>query len=319
MKTLGNTGIVASELGLGTAFLGVSTPGLAARQYRKTGQFDVDWELGVQTILEAMRLGITLIDTAPLYLGGEAEKMIAEAQQRQPGWIGLVTTKIGRLNVADALTHSYLEARHSFQASLKRLNVSHLPLVYLHDPMGLDMEKVLGKDGAFRFLLDLKHERVIQHIGLGANDPETCADYLETGLFEVAVVPNAWSLINQTALERIFPAAVKNGVGLVVANAVERGLLATGPVAGREYLDRRFSPECLAQVTKMERLCQEFDVSLLAVALKWCLRHPSVDSVLVGARTPEEIRQNVEAMNETVPDDLWSRLEPLVKTWDVRV
>src|SRR5690606_34160503 len=148
------------------------------------------------------------------------------------------------------------------------------------------------------------------------NDPETNADYIETGEFDAAVVPEAWSLLNQLATQRILPAAEKHNVGLVVATSLERGLLATGPTSGINYLNRNFSQACLDHVAKIQNLCRDHGIPLVAASLQWCVRHPQVASSVPGARTPEEAVQNARAAEVTIPDAFWMDLEPLVQHWE---
>src|SRR5437773_2195794 len=120
-------------------------------------------------------------------------------------------------------------------------------------------DRYLDEDLAVRTLQALRRLQangVVGHVGVASNNPDDNAPYVETGEFEMAVVPDAYSLLSQVALERIFPAAQRFGMGIVVATPLERGILATG-VAGAvdAYLGRRFSPEVVQQVEKLEVVC----------------------------------------------------------------
>jgi D-threo-aldose 1-dehydrogenase len=157
----------------------------------------------------------------------------------------------------------------------------------------------------------------VGHIGVASNNPDDNTPYVETGEFEMAVVPDAYSLLSQVALERIFPAARRFQMGIVVATPLERGILATGVAGMGEHYARRFSPEVLQQVERMESVCAEFGVSLLAAALQFVTRDPVVATTIPGARTPEEARQNALAGAEPIPESLWQSLQPLVKTWEI--
>ena len=85
---------------------------------------------------------------------------------------------------------------------------------------------------------------------------------------------------------------------------------------GRFYA-RRFSPEVMAQVERIEALCAGHGVSLLAVALQYVVRHPAVATTIPGARSPEEARANAAAAAEPIPAALWDELAPLVRSWDI--
>ncbi len=203
--------------------------------------------------------------------------------------------------------------------SLERLGVQHIPVVYIHDPPAELFDRVMGPDGALEALRKLQTEGVVGHVGIASNNPWDNTPYIESGEFEAAVVPDAYSLLTRVALERMFPAAARFGMGVVVATPLERGLLATGPRALRpeDHINRVFSAEVLAQVERLESVCGRHGVSLLAVALQYVLRHPVVTATIPGARSAEQAVANTRAIQEQVPDAFWSELEPLLKTYDV--
>ncbi len=203
----------------------------------------------------------------------------------------------------------------NIETSLARLGVERIAVAYIHDAMDVPMSAVMGKDRALGALRKLQEQGVVQYVGTAADFPETNAPYIETGEFDAAVVPRAWSLINQLALQRILPAAVKHNVGLVIATSLERGLLATGPVAGVTYFDRSYSAACQAHVGKLQALCQAHNLPLLAVALQWVTRHPQVTTTIPGARFPAEATDNAAAAELPIPDDFWAELDPLLTHW----
>jgi D-threo-aldose 1-dehydrogenase len=212
-------------------------------------------------------------------------------------------------------------ARRSVEGSLARLETDRIELLYIHDPPKEAVAQVTGKGGALEALRRLQSQGVVGHIGIASNYPDDNAPFVETGEFEIAVVPDAYSLLNQVALERIFPAAERFGMGLVVATPLERGLLALGAAGARarnaEFYARRFSPEVMAQVERIEALCAAHGVSLLAVALQYVVRHPAVAASIPGPRSPDEARANALAAAEPIPAALWDELAPLVRSWDI--
>ena len=313
-KTLGRTGVPVTIVGLGTAFLGM--PSVQA----STGDYEelvarMDDELGIRTVHAAIEAGCTLIDTAALYGGGRAEVIIGAALKARPDLAAkvTVTTKAGR--TTEGRDYSYDAVMRSVKTSLTRLGLDHFAVVYIHDAMGIPMPEVMGNDRALGALRKLQEQGVVRYIGTAADYPDTNAPYIETGEFDAAVVPRAWSLINQYALQRILPAAVKHNVGLVIATSLERGLLATGPVPGASYFDRTYSPACQTHVGKLQALCQAHGVPLLAAALQWVTRHPQVATTIPGARFPEEATANAVAADLPIPDELWTELEPLLTHW----
>ena len=169
--------------------------------------------------------------------------------------------------------------------------------------------------------MQLQADGVVGHVGIASNNPWDNTPYIETGEFEAAVVPDAYSLLSRVALERMFPAAERFGMGVVVATPLERGLLATGTRAlqPEDHINRVFSPEVLAHVDELEAVCARYGVSLLAAALQYVLRHPVVTATIPGARRPEQAIANTQAMHEFIPDACWAELDPLVHTYDVNL
>lgn len=314
-KRLGRSGLMLPIIGLGTAFTGIPTPRQTLSEYLQGGN-QVDEELGVQTLVDALDAGYRFIDTAALYGRGLSEKMIGEAlrQRSQLRAEVIVTTKAGRTH--EGYDFSFDGILKSVYASLERLGLDRMELVYIHDAMDYPMADVLSDRGALGALRHLQAQGAIKFVGTAANDPATNLPYIRTGEFDAAVIADSWSLINRTAERGIFEAAEKHDVGLVVATALERGLLVTGPLAGAEYLNRYFPRACLAQVRKIQRLCESYAIPLIAAALQWCARQPQVTSTIPGARITEEAISSLAAMRIDIPADFWTELDPLVKHFD---
>lgn len=313
--TLGRTGLSVPVVGLGAAFIGVPHPNSVLKDYAgKPGHRSE--ELGVATVVAALDAGCTLIDTAALYGRRESETIIGKALNERPALRDdvIVTTKVGRL--AEGQDYSYDGILRHLDESLRLVGVERFEIVYIHDAMGAPVEDVMGDDGALGALRKLQDEGVVGFVGSAMNDPVCNADYIETGEFDAAVVPDAWSLLNQHALERILPAAAKHSVGVVIATPLERGLLATGPMPEVDYLARDFSQRCLDHVSKIQTVCKDHGVSMAAAALQWCARDSRVATTIPGARTPDEATSNMAAGSEAIPEALWTDLAPLVRHFE---
>ena len=219
----------------------------------------------------------------------------------------------------DARDYRFDATLRDMEASQERLGIEQFDVLYIHDAMDVPMEEVMGKDGALGALRKLQNEGIVRFVGTAANIPETNALYIETGEFDAAVVPEAWSLLNQLAAERILPAAEKHNVGLVIATPLERGLLATGPVAEINYLARNFSQACLDHVSKIQALCHNYKIPMVAAALQWCTRHPQIAATIPGARTPEEAVENTRVGDVEIPEAFWDDLAPLIQHFEIGV
>jgi D-threo-aldose 1-dehydrogenase len=307
-RTLGKTGLEVTVLGIGCAWLG--------RQPDNT----IDHELGVSAVVAAIDAGIRLIDVASLYSYSQAEGMVRDALRQRANLMDEIIVETKVRDVRD-FTYRADETRRSVETSLNRLGLDRIPMVFIHDPPSDLLERVMGPEGALEGLRKLQSEGVVGHVGIASNNPWDNAPYVETGEFEAAVVPDAFSLISQVAHERIFPAAERFGMGVVLATPLERGLLATGTRGMRpeDHINRTFSQDVLQHVGRIEELCAEYGVSMLAAALQYVVRHPLVSTTVPGFRGPDQPKASVEAMLEPIPDAFWDNVEPLVRDFRVAV
>jgi D-threo-aldose 1-dehydrogenase len=307
-KMLGKTGVEVTTLGVGCAWLGRRADG------------SIDEETGLAALVAALDSGVRLIDTASLYVDGAAERLVGQALRERPALAGSVVVET---KVRDVREFGYTgdETRRSVATSLERLGLDHIPVIYLHDPPAAVFDRVMGHGGALAALRQLQSEAVVGHIGIASNNPWDNAPYVESGEFEAAVVPDAYSLLSQVALERIFPSAERFGMGVVVATPLERGLLATGTRAARleDHINRHFTPEVFGHVEQLEAVCARHGVSLLAAALQYVVRHPVVSATVPGARSPEQAVANADAIRASIPDAFWADLEPLVRNFETAV
>ena len=308
-KILGRTGLEVPIVGLGAIYIGSTS--LPVRGIPK----EMDLDLGAQAVVAAIEAGCTLIDTAPVYGAMGSERIIGHALKQRPDLAAkcTVVTKAG--NLEGVKDHSFDGILKSVEGSQERLGLEQFEIVYIHDAMGQPMDREMRDDGALGALRKLQAEGVIRFIGCANNDPKTNADYIETGEFDAAVMPDAWSLLNQLAAQRILPAAEKYNVGIFCGTPLEVGLLATGkpPAIGSR---RNFSPACLARVAEIEALCETYEIPLLAASLQWCTRHPQVACAIPGATTAAEATANGKAGDLEIPEAFWDELEPLVQHWE---
>jgi D-threo-aldose 1-dehydrogenase len=305
-RPLGKTGLAVTTLGVGCAWLGRRADG------------SIDEETGLAAILAALDSGVRFIDTASLYAEGKAERVVGQALRERPDLAGEVVVET---KVRDMRDFGYTadETRRSVETSLERLGIDHIPMVFIHDPPAGVFDRVMGAGGALQMLRTLQAEGVVGHVGIASNNPWDNTPYIESGEFEAAVVPDAYSLLSRVALDKMFPAAERFGMGVVVATPLERGILATGTRNARpeDHINRVFSADVLAQVDRLEAVCERYGVSLLAAALQYVLRHPVVSATIPGARQPEQAIANTRAVLEPIPEAFWADLEPLVQTFDV--
>ncbi|MET0567661.1 MAG: aldo/keto reductase [Hyphomicrobiaceae bacterium] len=320
-RKLGRTGLDVTVLGFGSAPLGDIYKVL-------------DDQTAIATVETAAQSGVTLFDAAPLYGQGMAEHRIGTALRRQSPKDLVLSTKVGRLlvpaptgrtkttrfvgglsfNVVN--DYSYDAAMRSHEASLQRFGLPKVDVLLIHDADAWSHGPEEGPkryreamSGAYRALEKLRSEGVIKGIGIGVNDPVYAAKYLQEGDFDCFLLAGRYSLLEQPALAEVLPLAAQKNVGVMLGGVFNSGILATGPVPGARYNYVDAPPQIVAKVEQINRVCESHGVSLPEAAIHFCLGHPAVSSLVLGAVAPDEVRRNVAAVSKFVPAALWSDLK----------
>lgn len=306
-RTLGRTGLRVSPVCIGGGPLG----GMP-----ETFGYEVDTERGVATALAALTGPFNFLDTAAGYTDGESERRIGAAL-RELGGVPegfVLATKVDRdLDTGD---FSGDQVRRSAEGSLRRLGLDRLPLVYLHDPEHISFSAGMAPDGPVEALVDLHRQGVIAHLGVAGGPVALLADYLRTGVFEVLITHNRWTLVDRSANDLI-DEAVSLGVGVVNAAPFGGGLLAKGTAKVGKYAYQDAAAEILRRVRAMEAACLRYGVPLAAAALQFSLRDPRITSTIVGISQPDRVAQTAELATREVPEPLWQTLDPLAAPKDL--
>jgi D-threo-aldose 1-dehydrogenase len=195
--------------------------------------------------------------------------------------------------------------RESVEASLDRLGLEHLDVMFVHDPD--DHEGEL--DGAFGTLSSLRDEGVIRAIGVGMTQWQMPLRLLDRFQIEVVLLAGRWSLLDQSG-SPLLDEAARRGIPVVIGGALNSGILAApSPDATFDY-----SPADTRRVRRAERLqtiCAQYEVPLLVAAIRFPHLHPAVSTVLVGVRNASEVEDFAAATTFGVPDELWGELAKL--------
>ncbi|NKQ51368.1 aldo/keto reductase [Amycolatopsis sp. K13G38] len=280
-------------------------------------------------VLEAAwECGVRYFDTAPHYGLGLAERRLGAFLKTKPRADYVVSTKVGRLLVPDPEGAARLDLadgyhvpadhrrvwdfsaagiRRSLEESLARLGLDSVDIVYLHDPDEYDLEPALAQ--GLPAVAALRDEGVVRAVGLGSKSTKALAAGARSGALDLLMIAGRFTLLEQPAVDDIVPECRAHSVGIAAAGVFNSGLLATpepSPEAHYEY--GRVPPEVLATAREIAVVCTEFGVDLPTAALRYPLREPLVRTVVVGAASAEEVRQNHRRLSAAVPDGLWTAL-----------
>jgi D-threo-aldose 1-dehydrogenase len=314
-----NGGVVTIELGalgLGAANLG--------NLYRA-----MDDETSTSIVDTAWRDGVRYFDTAPHYGLGLSEERLGRALSSRPRDNYVISTKVGRLLVDSPATASgsdlssgfavsasrrrqwdFSEAgiRRSLEQSLDRLGLQHIDVLYLHDPEEFDLGDALGS--GLPALEKLRDEGLVTSIGIGSKSVEALELAVELGNLDLVMIAGRYTLLDQSAARRLLPLCDVRGVTAVAVAVYNSGILAqTAPTITSHYEYGRVSEQIFEQAVRLSQECNEFGVTLPAVAMQFPLRNPQVSCVVMGASSPAQAQQNVARMRTPIPEELWMRLE----------
>jgi D-threo-aldose 1-dehydrogenase len=291
---LGRSGLAVTKLGLGTAPISrMRGPELEQR--------------AVETIRAALAQGVTLIDTAPLYGAGLAERLVGQALAGTPRDQYVLSTKVGRLVNPDGTVHfdfSRDGVLRSIEASLERLGLDRIDIVLIHDP---DDHERQAFDEAFPALAELRGQGVVRAIGAGMNQWQMEQRFVERADPDVFLLAGRYTLLEQTSLG-FLELCRSRDIGIMLGGVYNSGILATGAAGGGTYNYAPPPPAIAEKAARLEAVCAQHGVPLHVAALRFASAHPAVGACVLGAVAPAEVAANVAAISATVPAALWHEL-----------
>jgi len=308
-------GLRFSGLGFGAAVIG--------NLYRATS--DEDARAAVDA---AWAAGVRYFDTAPHYGLGLSESRLGAALADRPRDEYTLSTKVGRrlvranpprakddggFDVPGDKTRVWDFSRdgvlRSIESSLDRLGVGRLDLVYVHDPDEHWREAI---EGAVPALAELRDQGIIGGFGAGMNQSAMLTRFVLESDMDAVMVAGRLTLLEQSALADLLPAARERGTAVVAAGVFNSGLLSRPRPAD----DARFDylpvpPEMLARAHAIADVCERHGSTLPAVAMAYPMQFPEVVSVVLGMRTRDQVEQNAALLAAGVPEQLWEELAEL--------
>ena len=275
---------------------------------------EVAEDQALATVHAALDSGTRLFDTAPLYGSGISETRLGRALEGVPRDSYEIQTKVGRVLVeggtgqpifagapplSPVFDFSADGVRRSLDASLERLGVDRVDSLLLHDPDD-HWEQAIGE--AYPALERLRSEGVVRRIGAGMNQSAMLARFARETDMDVFMIAGQCTLLDDLAVEELLPVAA--GRAVLAAAVFNSGVLAGGDT----YFYGPIPNWVRDKVTSLRSICDRFDVPLAAAALQYPLRQAAVETIVVGARSPEEVHENDRLVGLPLPPELWQEL-----------
>jgi aryl-alcohol dehydrogenase-like predicted oxidoreductase len=278
MHELGSSGIQVSRVGLGCNNFG-----------RR-----LDFE-GTRAVVDAaLEAGITFVDTADIYGGGNSERYLGEILEGRRDQV-VLATKFGMGGEEGTArgTRDYMRA--ALAGSLERLRTAYVDLYYYHRPDG-----VTPVAETIAAMLELVEEGMVRAIGVSNFSVEQLDEAVEAG--PIAALQNRYSLLERGLEQDVLPRSAELGVAFIPYFPLASGLL-TGkyrrgePVPSGTRLEGsdRLTNEAFDQVEELEEFASAHGRSLLELAIAGLASQPAIVSVISGATKPEQVRANAAA------------------------
>ncbi|MDA8340741.1 MAG: aldo/keto reductase [Actinomycetota bacterium] len=316
---LGRTGLLVSELCLGTMTFGL--------------QCDEDTSLAILDRADAG--GITFLDTADVYpLGGglpttgRTEEIVGKWLRGKRDRFVVATKCVGR--TGPAAWEQGSSRKHildAVEASLRRLGTDYIDLYQLHGPdPGTPIDETLGA------LDDLVRSGKVRYVG--------CSNFLAyqvaravgrseaRQLVRFDSVQPRYNLLFRQIERELLPLCLEEGIGVIPYNPIAGGLLSgkhdpAGPppegsrftlgTAGTMYQSRYWHDREFETVAELRGVAEDEGVPLVTLAVAWVLANPAVTAPIVGASRPDQLDASLAAAELTLSEELKSRLDEMTR------
>jgi len=282
-RPLGKTGLLVTEMGLGTW-------GLAGESYGPVDEKDAE-----TVVRRCLDMGIALFDTADSYGGGRMEALLGRVLAGKRDVV--VVTKGGTDRTTEPPRKRFDDAylRESVARSRKRLRRERIDVYLLHNPT----VDALSAGDCVRTMEDLKKKGDLAHWGVSAGSDEVARVAIDKGAEVVSLVYN---LVQCVDLHRVAGDVMVSGAGVLAHSVLDYGLLAGAWAKDREFAE---GDHRTARWTKMEleRRVQQVEAlqsmvggdvkTMRAAAVRFVLANTVVSSAILGPRTVEQAEQLV--------------------------
>jgi aryl-alcohol dehydrogenase-like predicted oxidoreductase len=274
-----------SVLGLGTWVFGAENWG-GAEEFQS-----------VMAVEEAVQAGINFIDTAPFYGDGLAEKVVGKAIKKTRDQV-FIATKCGlvrrmKIPMIDLSPGSVMK---EVDQSLERLQCGYIDLYQCHWP-----DKRTPVEKTMETLLKLRSQKKVRHIGVCNFDAALLARALKEAPVKTCQI--AYSLLDRVAEKELLPLCLEKGVAIISYGSLGGGILTGkyrnppkfGKFDARSMFYKFYQGQKFQDTQNAVEELKNFGRPLNQLALNWVRQQPGVMTVLVGCRTPVQVRDNAAA------------------------
>jgi aryl-alcohol dehydrogenase-like predicted oxidoreductase len=287
----------------------------------------IEEDAAVACVKASLDAGITTFDTANVYALGRAESVLGRALKGVRRDSIEIFTKV-YFPTGPNPNNRGLSRKHiieSVESSLERLQTDHVDLLQAHR-----FDFVTPLEETLRAFDDLVRQGKVHYIGVSEWTAEQIGDALrladDMGFDRIVSNQPQYSLLWRVIEAEVVPLCHEEGVGQIVWSPLAQGIL-TGkylpgadPLAGSratgveaEEMSWLLRDEVLEPVQEYAALCRQAGYTPAAVALAWVLQNENVSSAIVGASRPEQIAENVKALDLDLEPDFVAAIEKVLE------
>jgi myo-inositol catabolism protein IolS len=293
LRQLGSTGIELSAIAMGCWPMGGEYWGAP------------DDPLSIRTVHRALELGVTTFDTAPAYGRGHSEVVLGQALKGRRDDV-IISTKTAAAPG---------QIRGSLQDSLGRLRTDYVDVFFVHWP-----NRSAPMAETMTIMEELRHEGLIRAVGVSNFTVEMME--MASRYARVDAVQPPYNLIWRFIEDDVLPYSLAHDIAVFTYSSLAQGLLTgtyrlnTG-LPGDDFRPRTvlWQPEnyakCLYTAERLRPIANELGVSMGQLALRWLISQPGVTTALVGARTPEELAEDVDVFGWALPADAMAAVQAI--------
>lgn len=295
-RKLGRSDLEVSAIGLGTNYVG------GHNLY--TG---VDEEEGVRLVQRAINLGVTHLDTADAYGHGRSEELVGKAIEGRRDEV-VIATKGGILfgEHGNGVNNEPAYLRAAVERSLKRLNVECIDLYYIHRHDGKT-----PIEEAFGALMEFKREGLIRAAGVSNFDLSGLKAAASVG--QIDALQSRYNLLQREVESEILPWCAQNNTSFVPWGPLAYGLL--GGRYSRDFkldandwrhrsgaFDEQVFEKNMDVVDGLKKIAIKCDSTPAHLALQWLLDQPAIGSVIAGAKSSDQVSNNIAAVDVEISE-----------------
>ncbi|KRK10912.1 Aryl-alcohol dehydrogenase related enzyme [Ligilactobacillus pobuzihii E100301 = KCTC 13174] len=303
--------LMTNEIKIGKSDVTVpNTLGLGTNKVGGHNLFDdLKDENGYAVVKEALNSGISLLDTAFAYGNGRSEEIIGDViQDYDRSNIVLATKAAHDPSKNGEFNNSPKFLKQSVDDALKRLKTDYIDIFYIHFP-----DKDTPKAEAVGALNELKEAGKIRAIGVSNFSPDQIKEANADGLVDIA--EDNYSLVHRGVEQTEFPYLQENNISFVPYFPLAAGLL-TGKYGSKDgskfdqYSAQQYQT-IISALDKVREIANGHDATITQTIIAWYLQDPAISVVIPGARTADQVKSNVAALDVNLSQSEFDQIDQL--------